>query len=1122
MYVNGTHAGFGVYDASNNVVPEPFTLKIRFSAYTNHFFKADNNTLLNTNPLLVTLQPLPVGTKNLVPIVPKITGFVPVGGFKNYLGTGYPMTAFGNFYSFPEPQFPDAWFTNTSPIQLRIEFQHDTALYGALDESKGTFKLLGQTYPFVNMGKKFTGQVGCDAIVYRAIVPDYHRFSAGNYTGLVEIYDTAIPANITRHYIQLNFVPAPTWIQSDKYKVRKISVGGNFVSLIASQYPPGDPASSSNLDTNVPKVGSLQNRVSNQDEVRQFLYPDKTSGISFDGYFSSTVLDEDADSKSTKAAVAGGSEITFGPSTQTVLDTGKVPLYRHVFGIPPIAGATIGADMWFDATLTYDGKVKFLGGGGTSTTLNITPTATVGVDAFFDGEVLFGLVDAEAHAVPSIGLKMPTQFIDGSLNDSTRCFLYKLDVKWEVSAGVWPFEVSKSGTEHVFNGSNPDPCSLPSGSPAVETVYLPSAETPAPPAASPALAVDGFGHTLLLWAANGSIQSRPMSGGQAGVDTQVTTTGASSDPQVAYYAPNKAVAVWTESSLTALQSQTATLSERIEAQHLQFALWNGASWTAPVNLTLPADSHGEGKSVLAGCLSTKAGCPAAGAAALVWVRSMDPAADLAQRQFRLYTSAFNGSAWSAPQAVDPASSAADAEAAVAYLGSGIPLAVWVRDADRSLATLDDRRIAYRQLAPGQPVVVETGLPARVVEPSLAVNAQDEMMLSFTVATDPEALVGNQRQLHAAKQTCQGGCTWVSQALVDTNNRPVHAENPHITLNNTGQAQISYRALGFGPESPGGPTVMKGDALGTILGTGEIAQAFVDFSSSVIAPSYITSAGSTVWQVNAVFDPLFNQVYTAGALGSSPVLGAQALQDLEEAGYHLEAQATGPVVTAVVPAAPDLMISDVSLSTLYPVEGGDLEAVVSIINNGEASRTEAVVKLTWDGPAGLGVPAGEASIPVTGAGTLTLVEFSTLTGTLALPAFPHLPHTLYVQVNPNQTLPESDYTNNLKTLSLGGLPAPQGLEGAAQPGDSSVFLHWLAVEHPAVAGYRIYRSSDGRLWEPVGSAFGTGFVDLSAVEGQVYQYAAAAYSADGYESPLSSLLLAEVGNLYPVFVPLIIR
>lgn len=74
----------------------------------------------------------------------------------------------------------------------------------------------------------------------------------------------------------------------------------------------------------------------------------------------------------------------------------------------------------------------------------------------------------------------------------------------------------------------------------------------------------------------------------------------------------------------------------------------------------------------------------------------------------------------------------------------------------------------------------------------------------------------------------------------------------------------------------------------------------------------------------------------------------------------------------------------------------------------------------------------------------------------------------------------------------------------------------------MAGYRVYRSSDGRVFDPVGSSFGPGFVDLSGVAGQTYLYTVVAYAADGFESDFADPIQAQIDTLFPVFLPVVQR
>jgi hypothetical protein len=176
LYVNALHVGYG-----HNNLPQVYTTSMRFSGYTNLFYDAQTNQLLNTNPFVVTLTPLPGGTNIPLPIVPKIglpgkltaTNIV-IGSKENYLGTGIPMIAFGNFYSFPLAQFPESWFTFTPP-DIQIEFQLDPAVFGALDPANIKFTLSGLTYPFILIERNMRARYAKGSISRQH--PNLHRFA---------------------------------------------------------------------------------------------------------------------------------------------------------------------------------------------------------------------------------------------------------------------------------------------------------------------------------------------------------------------------------------------------------------------------------------------------------------------------------------------------------------------------------------------------------------------------------------------------------------------------------------------------------------------------------------------------------------------------------------------------------------------------------------------------------------------------------------------------------------------------------------------------------------------------------------------------------------------------------
>ena len=126
------------------------------------------------------------------------------------------------------------------------------------------------------------------------------------------------------------------------------------------------------------------------------------------------------------------------------------------------------------------------------------------------------------------------------------------------------------------------------------------------------------------------------------------------------------------------------------------------------------------------------------------------------------------------------------------------------------------------------------------------------------------------------------------------------------------------------------------------------------------------------------------------------------------------------------------------------------------------------------------------------------------------------------VNPNQPVAERNGANNSVTLPVGGLPAPQHLTAAAT-GSAGVLLQWEAPAAGAVAGYRVYRATDGGPSLPAGSSFVTGWVDVTAQPGHRYQYAVVSYAANGLEGEPSAVrqVTLPAAKAY-TYLPLVLR
>ncbi len=1099
IYANALWQGYGTLDSSNH--PQVYTRTIVYSNSSNKFYNPGGSTPLQTNPLTITLPSLPPGTQPEVPIMPAISA--PQKGTFNWFGATMPV--YGTLYSFADlADNPNVIFQQTT---LRIDLHHDPLQYGLLDEVRLYLDNVDKGAFSSSAGD------GCAGVtLYYFFLPNAHRLTPGPHFLRVDAKPSGVPTPTQRTLI-LDYGKPPAaakWIYDASYRNRKVTWGTQFIDISGSQLPSGDPGSSSVLAANVPRIGYLENKAGADNFVWARIDAAGNVKTNYTGGIETKALNTSAaDPEQNKShnVVAGNPIKIGGPNPITILNTGWIPLFRDQWGIWPIASATIGADMAFKATLTYNGTISF---NPPASTLLVKPAATVAVDAWFNLSAIFGLVEADAHAIPAITVSMPVHFTNGSKDDSDVCFRYRLDIKWHAKVGVCPLCDEDGGTKNIFNDYTPK-------SPLCASAGLKIASAAAavsPPSTSPSLASDGFGHTLAVWSDDSNDLKYSIYNGAAWQAPQTLTANHKSiHPRVAFFAPNQALAVWAQSGLIA----PANFTDTVKAQHLAYAVWNGSAWSAPQNLTSP--TTGEGSVVLAACPSTTSGCPYGGAVTAVWIR--DAVGDLAQRQFRLYDATYQSGAWGAIQPVDAASTATDSEPTLVVQGS-IPLVAWVRDADRNLATLTDRRLAYRLLDGASPVVVPGDLPAGIVEPSATIDPSGNLKIAFTLAEDPDAFTGNQRTLHSAARACTPTCAWSVQKLQDNHGRALRGESPILTLDKNGKGTITFRGLGFGPLPGGQYQAFPEDAIGMVTLTGEAAQVDVDFVTAVHSPHYLSNDGAVNWHPSAVFDSALNQVHTIVVKGAAPALSLQL--KARHAAASLRAmrttQVAGELTFAVVPLQPDFVVAALTPSNRYPPPGDPFSAEVQLRNDGvtwQSSRTEQMsLAASWDGEPGVGSLIGTTEISQVLSGQIV-----TLTLTFPPLSDPDVTHSLFVTVNPTRTVAERAATNNSLSTLIGGMPVVTDVVALAQTGNSLVYLQWTPLSDRRVAGYRVYRSQDGGPFAPVGSTFVPGFVDLTALLDHTYHYAVTTFNVDGVESDLSGA--TEVGaSSFRVYLPVALK
>lgn len=963
--------------------------------------------------------------------------------------------------------------------------------------------------------------------IYRVTIPSAHMLAPGRHTLVYQF------SNNLGQPGQISFdarADVPGWIGDPSYARRWVRWAPSKVQLIAERDgQQADWLSTSAAET--PRTGPIRNTAyAGCIRVWQTLSP---SGPTFAGVSGSAGGE----------ALSGSANTTFGsescgsppaaaprqaPPPRPLFESKDIPVVPRVtfaqtqqdFGVPFVITVGFGSSMWFDAHVTRAGALTFdANGNPADTIITVTPTGAIGGEVHFDAKLLGGLLArAEARLSADLSLSMPIEFRNGAADQLTGNFRYHAYLTLSFGALCDPTgiiggcvkEVSRS--YDIIGPNCKGHCTR-----VVGEELRAATSAAAPPDTEPAIATDALGNTLAVWRAGADrlAYSRYENGIWSAPATIPTGLGPFS-PTIAFSGPNRAVAVWVESSLSAAQAQAGTMETAIRSQHLAYAVWDGSAWSPAQPLTTP--DLGEGRVVLAGCRQGLPACPAGGEVTAVWERNV--AANFGLRQIRLFYAIYRNGAWGAIRPVDAAAATlapTDTQPSVAYQ-QGAPLVAWVRDADHDLATLDDRRIAMLQLGADRLIEQPAGLPGRVAEVSLAVAPDGAPRLAFTAIEPGAALLDTRHALYTGSAASgAAGSPWSVQPQL-SKGRPVYAEQPVLTLAAGGSGTITFRGMGFGADSRGASRRYPDDPIGMISHTGELSQLETDFTSAARDPRYLTRDGAVNWQPAAVYDALTESTIALAVAATTSSEAPQLQAAPTTAQSRASALAAGaPLIFASVPRQPDFAVTGVTLSTAFPQPGQPLSVAVELHNDGIAwsGRGQALdLVATWDGGPGVGTEAGRAQLASLGAGQMV-----SLTLRLEPPPTLDRPHTLSVTVNPRQTIAEPSALDNQQRVVAGGIPAPAQIEAGGVAGTARVLLRWKAVDDPRVVGYRIYRVALDGTPTPVGSSFGAAFVDRNVALDQRYRYTVTSYTQDGIESAQSQPALITTGRIQ-VFLPLI--
>ncbi len=796
---------------------------------------------------------------------------------------------------------------------------------------------------------------------------------------------------------------------------------------------------------------------------------------------------------------------------QTIIDE-NIPLFSWTWGIPELFGAQVYADLRLLADYFFHGQLEKVNG---AEMLDLTTDARFGIyiNLGADIDVLFGLFfDAGAYITGYALSTMPTVIVDNNVTRSGPCFYLGMTFTGYFDpCNLCPTPVI-SETYPIINTQTPSSCAFYDGTGANQSLLKAGQVAPSiTPVTSveqrqlhrhPAIAFgeDGNGQMMMLDSAQ-RLTVAAVESGLPQASTILSTAPNARQPQTVYYAPDRAVAVWVESALSAGAVAGADLLTQTRNQRVVYSLYNGAGWLPKRALTAPG--NGEGFPALAACYAGAAGCPAAGEVTAVWQR--DDSGDYRNPTNRIKFAKYApATGWSAVQDVSTFSGVQDITPDVAYLGAN-PFVVWVQVQGADPSDLPRRRLAMRNLGQGAAQLV-TGLPTGILAPSLTTRGATSATVAFTKVDVGTGPIGTRQALHVARANCAfGNCTWTWNRVADPFGRGIYGERPQLVATANGDSSVVMRTFQF--RGGDGEPVRPGDPFGTVISSGDLLDIQVNATTGVARMIPISADGATHFGVATAFNPGSEEIVTLATIYVPPQLGeieaaVRAAGFDTQVAYGKSVATIGDVEMRALPAAPDFVVESVLTNVATPAPGAAIQATVRIGNRGDAFAVSrdgtAKVELRWNLATGTGPALATANLAdLAAGGSRDLVMNFNAPAT----AFADEQHFLYAKVVPADDMIELSGTNNIGSREFPGLPTPAGLASFTTPGYAPVQLGWDAITDPRIAGFRVYRR-EGNAWTPLGSSPGNGFLDLSAQFGVSRTYAVTSYSIRGVESPMS--------------------
>lgn len=801
----------------------------------------------------------------------------------------------------------------------------------------------------------------------------------------------------------------------------------------------------------------------------------------------------------------------------TVLDV-SYPLFYYVFGVPPIGSLELGADIFIKAGYTLFTEIAATVDGTGKVDSFVTEALArqvvdAGIELYADLTILFDLVDGEFRITPTIcagiesgvtrrplvnGLPVP-----GDPLPPRELARLRLPLSYEITIYATLFPVTVAD-EITLAEEGDTQCGVDQQ--AKQVVPRLNREWVAQlrdtfDAADLSLARTAY---TVPDPSNLARQLLLVRTAATNNVVQIASAHGIRNVQLVAYAPNRFVLAWVQSANpppTQAETGLAALNARLLGQHVRYAVFDGVAWGPAQQLTAPGT--GEGGLSLAPCHASESGC-GDGKVLATWTRMTTP--DLGAFRTRVMRSEFTpGGGWTAPVALDGAG-ISDTHATAAY-ANGTAVVAWLRNGAGTAAGAENRSLAYRVLDGASPVRVAAGLPAGLTVPRLAAGPNGELALAFTRSEDARAFVGNRQAVHLAGVACAAGgnCTFSAVKLKDRRGRDVFADKPTPVFTDDGAITVAYRGVNYGVDVAGTRRNYTDDPLGIRIKTGELMMLTATPGLATVDPVAVSNDGAGYVNFDVTFDRSRGALSFAGIATNG--LAAGAKQWAKSAGVEVPgARASAKVLNdagLVVfdrPVGPDLALAAAVPSTLAPSQTQPLTLALTLHNAGtpyvRAAGSELRVVASWDEQRPAGGPAASVVLESLAAGASRTLN-------LAVPLPPGYEsdegRLLFVAIE-SAGASDVDAGNDVRLLTIGGMPVPANLFATTTPGLPFAHLSWdTLASDPRVKGYRVYVQEGSGPAVPLGASPIAGFVDLAAEFDVPRTYTVTTYSARGVES-----------------------